>query len=69
MKLFGKGSKKLAGKIVSKEKEIAVGVLESFLDRENKMNFDLNGVTVKLGKVKLRLNGNVEVTVILPNKR
>lgn len=59
----------MVGKIVSKEKEIAAEVLESLLDRENRMNFDLNGVTVKLGKVKLKLNGNVEVTVILPNKK
>ena len=69
MKLFGKGSKKLLGKVVNTEKEVVEEVLEYFLDKENKMNFDLNGVIVKLGKVKLKLNGNVEVTMILPNKR
>ncbi|MBI1972369.1 MAG: hypothetical protein HYS53_03655 [Candidatus Aenigmarchaeota archaeon] len=69
MKLVGRGSKKLFGKIVSKEKEVVAEVLESLIERENRMNFDLNGVTLKLGKVKLKLNGSVEVTVVLPRKR
>ncbi len=66
MKLFDKNSKKLIGKAVNMEKTVVAEVLKSFLDKENRMNFDLNGVTVRLGKVKLKLNGNVEVTVILP---
>jgi len=66
LKLFDKNSKKLIGKAVNMEKTVVAEVLKSFLDKENRMNFDLNGVTVRLGKVKLKLNGNVEVTVILP---
>ncbi len=68
MKLFEKNSKKLIGKAVNMEKSLVAEVLESFLDKKNGMNFDLNGVTVKLGKIKLKLNGNVEVTVILPKR-
>ncbi len=69
MKLLDKSSKKLIGTVVNKEKEIAIGFLESFLDKENALDFDLNGVVVRLGDFKLKLNGNVQVTVILPKKR
>ncbi len=46
MKLFEKNSKKLIGKAVSMEKTIIAEVLESFLDKENRMNLDLNGVKI-----------------------
>lgn len=68
MKLLGKSSKKMIDKVVNKEKEMAVEFLESFLGKENALDFDLNGVIVRLGSVKLKLKGNVEVTVILPKK-
>lgn len=68
LKLLDKDSKKLIGRVISREKEVAAELLGSFLDKENRINFDLNGVTVRLGKVKLKLNGNVEVTVILPKR-
>ena len=69
MKLLDKSSKKLIGGVVDREKEVAMEFFESFLGRENALNFDLNGVVVRLGGVNLKLNGNVKVTVILPKRR
>ncbi len=69
MKLFGKGSKKLLGKVVDAEKELAEEVLQSLFGKEAKANFNLDGITVKLGGMKLKLNGNVEVTIVPPKKR
>ncbi|MFH0889957.1 MAG: hypothetical protein V1836_02320 [Candidatus Aenigmatarchaeota archaeon] len=68
MKLFGKGSKKMLNDVVDAEKKLAAEVLESFLDRETKATFDLNGVTIKLGSTKLKLSGKIDVTVVLPKK-
>ncbi len=69
MKLFGKNSKKLLGKVVDVEKGLAEEVLQTLFEKEAKANFDLDGITVKLGKAKLKLNGNVEVAIVPPKKR
>ncbi|MBI4177539.1 MAG: hypothetical protein HY516_04185 [Candidatus Aenigmarchaeota archaeon] len=69
LKLFGKNSKNLAAGAVNAEKEIILEALSSFLDKENRINFDLNGVVVNLGRAKLKLNGSVDVTVTLPKRR
>jgi len=68
LKLSDNGSKELIKRAVSREKEVIEEFLESILGKEVKADFDLNGVTVKLGKIKLKLNGSVEVTVIPPKK-
>lgn len=69
MKLLGKNSKKMLGKVVDAEKELAEEVLQTLFDKEARAHFNLDGITVKLGTMKLKLNGNVEVTIVPPKKR
>lgn len=69
MGLFGKNSKSLVGEAVNAEKELVLEALSSFLDKENTIKVDLNGVAVKLGRAKLKLNGSVNITVSLPKRR
>ncbi len=68
LKLFGKKSNRMLSDVVDAEKKLVAGVLESFLDRETKATFDLSGVTMKLGSAKLKFNGKIDVTVVLPRK-
>jgi len=48
---------------------LAVDILNSVLERETKAKFDLSGVTAKLGDIKLKLDGEIEVTILLPKKK
>ncbi|MBI3413179.1 MAG: hypothetical protein HY051_03810 [Candidatus Aenigmarchaeota archaeon] len=68
MKLFGDSGGKLIKKIAGRNKEFIEEILESVIDEGGTLKFDLNGVKVNLGKIKLKLNGNVEVTAI-PQKK
>ncbi len=69
MKLFGKNSKKILGKVVDAEKELAEEVLQTLFDKEARAHFNLDGITVKLGGMKLKLDGDVDVTIVPPKKR